>query len=287
MSIRLDLSTPHRIVAANSHYYKAPTEVLYIDRVMQLHDLVYLVDGGWAITENEIDYPLEKDDVLLLSAGRHHYTRLPSQPETRTMCIHVTCEQNDNADYGRCVQLPTLMHLQGSTQVKTYFEEIIETFWSDNPRKLEKMSALFDLIVCELADWEEAKNAKRPDIAAEVIRIVNATPHRLFKLGEVAEMLYVSGRTVENAMRRSTGMSFAEYQMSRKLDMVAMQLTIEPYVRLKEIAAAFGFCDEFHLSKAFKRKYGVSPRGYKQAIPEAPRLEAEEGGCADAAASGR
>lgn len=287
MSIRLDLSAPHRVVAANSHYYKAPTEVLYIDRVMQMHDLVYLVDGGWAITENEVDYPLEKDDVLLLSAGRHHYTRLPCLPETRTMCIHVTCERNDNVDCERCVQLPTLMHLQGSAQVKTYFEEIIGTFWSDNPRRQEKMSALLDLIVCELADWEEAKNAKRPDIAAEVIRIINATPHRMFKLGEVADMLYVSGRTVENAMRRGTGLSFAEYQMSRKLDMAAMQLTVEPYVRLKEIAAAFGFCDEFHLSKAFKRKYGVSPRGYKQALPEAPRPQAADGACADAAASAR
>ena len=96
MAIGFNLAQPHRVVAANSHYYKTPTEVLYIDRVLPYHDLIYLVDGGWMITENGVDYPLEKGDVLLLAAGRHHYTRLPSLPETRTICIHITCEPGDD-----------------------------------------------------------------------------------------------------------------------------------------------------------------------------------------------
>lgn len=77
MAIGFNLAQPHRVVAANSHYYKTPTEVLYIDRVLPYHDLIYLVDGGWMSQKNGVDYPLEKGDVLLLAAGRHHYTRLP------------------------------------------------------------------------------------------------------------------------------------------------------------------------------------------------------------------
>ena len=80
MALHFDLSAPHRIAAANSHYYKAPTDVLYLDRVMKYHDLVYLEEGGWCFTESEIDYPMEKGDVLLLAAGRRHYTRQPCAP---------------------------------------------------------------------------------------------------------------------------------------------------------------------------------------------------------------
>ncbi|GHU79544.1 hypothetical protein AGMMS49992_31630 [Clostridia bacterium] len=268
MSISLDLSTPHRIAAAYAHYYREPTPVLYIDRVMPLHDFIYMVDGSWSITENDTEYLLEKNDVLMLSAGRHHYTRLPSLPETRTICIHVTCTPQDNTDGAVGVTLPTMMSIRGSTKTKTYFEEIVSTFWSDNPHKQEKLSALFDLVVCELADLETSGDAKRPDIAAEAVRMINAAPHRTFKLGEAAEILYVSGRTLENAMQRATGMSFAEYQMNRKLEITASQLLIEPYIKLKEIAATLGFYDEFHLSKAFKRKYGVSPKVYKQVFPK-------------------
>ena len=70
MSIHVNLNTPHHVVAANAHYYKTPTEERYIDRTLPNHDLIYLAEGSWSITENEQDYPLQKDDVLLLSAGR-------------------------------------------------------------------------------------------------------------------------------------------------------------------------------------------------------------------------
>ncbi len=53
MSIALNLSARHRIVAANSHYYEKPTAPLYLDRVLQYHDLIYLVKGQWLITEGD------------------------------------------------------------------------------------------------------------------------------------------------------------------------------------------------------------------------------------------
>ena len=77
MPIAFDLSVRHQVVAANAHYYKTPTDERYIDRTLQYHDLIYLVDGGWNIAETGEAYPLGRDDVLLLAAGRHHYTRLP------------------------------------------------------------------------------------------------------------------------------------------------------------------------------------------------------------------
>lgn len=263
MPINLDLRQPHKIIAANSHYYKTPTEVLYIDRVMPLHDLIYLVDGSWVITENEVEYPLDKGDVLLLAAGRHHYTRHPCLPETRTICIHVTSERNDNPECEHSLTLPTHLQMKNQPNVRHYFEEIVATLWSENPRKQERMSALFNLLILELADAQDARDQNRGTMVEEIIRIVNATPHRRYKVGEVAEMLYMSEKTLQNTMRQEVGVSFSEYQMNRKLEMVAVQLEIEPDMRLKEISALFGFCDEFHMSKAFKKKYGVSPNGYK------------------------
>jgi AraC-like DNA-binding protein len=45
--------------------------------------------------------------------------------------------------------------------------------------------------------------------------------------------------------------------------MVALQLKLEPDWKLSQIATAFGFYDEFHMSKAFKQKFGVSPSDYR------------------------
>ena len=67
-------------------------------------------------------------------------------------------------------------------------------------------------------------------------------------------------------MIRATGLSFSKYQTNRKLEMVASQLRVEPDIKLSEIAATFAFYDEFHLSRAFKQKYGQSPTQYKNTI---------------------
>ena len=46
--------------------------------------------------------------------------------------------------------------------------------------------------------------------------------------------------------------------------MVRQFLLTQPGVKLHETALNFGFCDEFHLSRSFRRRYGVSPDRYRK-----------------------
>ena len=262
MSICFDLSVRHSAASANAHYYREPTKALYLDRVLEYHDLIYLVDGSWSITEGETEYPLERDDVLLLTAGEHHYTRLPCAPGTRTMCIHVVREPGDSEGCAWAMKLPTCIRTRGYASPKRYFEEITDAYWSVDPHKDDRIAALFNLLVLDLA--RIASQPARHDIADEVIRLVNSSSHVNYRASDMADKFYVSTKTINNTMQRRVGMSFAKYQMNRKLEMVALHLEVEPDVSLSEIAAMFGFCDEFHLSKNFKKKYGVSPSQYRQ-----------------------
>jgi len=266
MSIGFDLSQRHQVIAANSHYYENPTEPLYLNRTLQYHDLIYLCEGQWMITENETDYHLQKDDVLLLAAGHHHYTRLPCAPGTKTMCIHISCEAGDRADAPGAVTLPELIHIRGYSRARRIFEKMISVFWSTQSHKQERLSTLFNQLILELSDVSE--HAARPanDMAEEMIELVHSSPHKRFTTQEMAERYHVSTKTIDSAMIRATGMSFSKYQMNRKLEMVASQLQVEPDVKLSEIAATFAFYDEFHLSRAFKQKYDLSPTQYKNAM---------------------
>lgn len=269
MSIRIDLSKRHSVVAANAHYYKVPTDVRYIDRMLQYHDLIYMVDGQWGFSENNQDYSLSKGDVLLLSAGRHHYTSQPCSAGTQTICIHVTCESGDNQlpqneTPCRALCLPTHLHANSSPEIKSYFERIVSSYWQEGEYRQEEMSALLDLLFVALFVENKRQSDQHKDIAARAIEIFTATPHRRFQSKEVAQMLYVSTRTLDNAMHKATGMPFYTYQKNCKLEMVATQLVMAPELRLREIATAFGFHDEFHMSKAFKQKFGISPNEYRQ-----------------------
>lgn len=263
MSIRINLTTPHSVVAANAHYYKNPTEERYIDRTLPHHDLIYLVEGKWSITENEQEYPLQKDDVLLLSAGRHHYTRFPCAPGTKTFCIHVSGNPENPDDSSDSIQLPTLIAAHNNPKIKKYFSEITNAFWRKGNYKEKQISALLDLLFIELLLSTQSGRSTEDNLAEQAIAIITSAPHIHYTGKEVADMLYISTKTLDKSMLAKTGLSFHAYQKERKLEMAASLLITDPDLQLRELANTLGFYDEFHLSKSFKQKYRISPREYR------------------------
>lgn len=266
MSIYLNLNTTHKITLANTHFYEKPTEPMYLNRTLQYHDMIYLCEGRWMITESNIDYELTSDDVLLLSAEHHHYTRLPCAPNTHTICVHVSYEKGDLQPSETAIQLPVHMHIAGNPRIREYFQQIASTFWKKPPHRDARMSTLFNQLILELGDISEKNSRSRhkPTIADEAIRLICETPHKRFNTAEAAAQLSVCPKTLNAAMIHSTGLSFAKYQTNQKLEMVASQIIAEPDIKFSEIASLFGFYDEFHLSRTFKQKYGISPQQYKK-----------------------
>jgi len=264
--IHLDLSAPRTLAAANAHYYKEPTEERYINRVLEYHDIIFMIAGGWSMTELNEDYPLVKNDVLLLASGRHHYTRLPCTAGTRTFCLHVTTAAGDNDDNPSSVSLPTLIHVRHPQQIQQRFNDLVTTYWSIEPYKEQKIEALLSLLLVELyTECREQREAEY-NLAERAIRIINDTPHHRYKTQEMADLLFVSPKTLNNAMHKKVSIPFYKYEKQQKLKMAALQLKMEPDLKLSQIAIAFGFHDEFHMSKAFKQEFGVSPSDYRNTL---------------------
>ena len=266
MSISFNTACSHQVVLANSHTYPVPTEPLYLDRTLIYHDLIYLIDGEWQFSEringNEINYLLKPNDVLILKAGNHHYTRLPCKANTRTFCIHITSEEGDFLQtHPALVKINPQIDCNGSPRIYAYFKEIIDVFWSSDPQKEFKMSALATLLLYEL---HAQQFQKKEHPVEKALQLINESPHKTFKTSEMASLLRMNPNTLTQVFKEVTGKSFHSYQVDKKLEMVALQMQIEPDIRLKELASIFNFCDEFYLSKLFKRKYGLSPIQYKQ-----------------------
>lgn len=266
MAIIFNTENSHSVIAANTHYYEQPTAPLYLDRTLEYHDFIYVENGQWLFTEEGNDYLLEKDDVLLLSAGYHHYTRLPCLADTRTVCIHVSREAGDlEPGEGRLV-LPKLLHAGSSGEIRRLFHGIVDAYWSDSPYRQQKMSALLDLLLFELAELRTGTAAgEEQELAAGIIALIDRNPHIVFRVDEAAARFGVSPKTVERALKKKVGQTFSKYQTGRKLEMAARQLIVEPDVRPAEIAQLFGFYDEFHFSRRFKAKFGVTPTQYRRA----------------------
>lgn len=139
---------------------------------------------------------------------------------------------------------------------------IVQLLESENFLKEERLSCVIRLLLIGLADCK--MNSGHSRLIQKTLMIMQNNPDKIFKSEEMASLLYISARTFRNKFKEVFHKSFTQYQMEVKLEKVCLILKAYPEMRIKEIATNFDFYDEFHLSKVFKRHYGISPSQYRK-----------------------
>ena len=249
-------SACRRLSAANFSAYSEP--YFHPDRVMTEHDLVYLIEGEWEVCQNSERFLMEPGDVLLLEAGQHHYSELPCAAGSRTMYLHISAHPQDGRALADHLKIPTLTKAS-SLNLRRHFARIINAFYSQDPYRCVRIAALIDLLLCDLAQSaEEARQEKWPVGAVRSILLSN--PRHNYSADELASRLNLPVRRLRHLFGSACGQPLHRYQLQLKLDMAHQLLLNEPDRTLSDVAETFGFTDAFHLSHAYKRRFGHAPR---------------------------
>jgi len=74
------------------------------------------------------------------------------------------------------------------------------------------------------------------------------------------------------------GSSIRHLLMERRLNKCREALAdkLEPYRSIRDIALSFGFRDVTHFTRAFSRRYGVSPRDYRRSVASEDRASTQQ-----------
>jgi len=112
-----------------------------------------------------------------------------------------------------------------------------------------------------LYDIRSPRESRRATELVESVRnYLRSRLDRVVTLEEIARHAHVSPSSLSHRYRREAGETPLTTHARLRIDLVkSMLLTGRP---LKSIALDLGYCDIYHLSKAFKRVEGVSPRGF-------------------------
>jgi AraC-like DNA-binding protein len=267
--ILLNLDVVRRIESANYCFFK--TGILHPDRVLPVHDMVYIVQGEWEICEDGKAYLLKPGDVILLFSGRHHYGKSRCADNTRTLFVHFYPEDGDTFSTTaphdekkmEAAGLSTFVSCGKDFRISHLFEEVVHSFWSSlGSNKLLARIKLAELLA-NLSGLHENQNIAYADSVDYVINKIERDPYKLHNINELAETIRVSRRTLTKCFKAKTGLSVKQFQLNLKLQMAASLLENSPFVSVKEVAEQFGFYDEFHFSRLFRRKIGKSPSEYR------------------------
>lgn len=243
----------------NQHIY-AP----HPDRIMQEHDLIFIKEGDWDICQDDVPYHVAAGDVILLQAGRHHYGMEPAASIVKTRFIHFTRCQNDRInETGTAGSVeyvfPMIVHCGKNPLIEHYFDSIIYAFWHHDPYAVNKTSSLLDLLLCEISSMKE-KSSRNYSLVEDVKLTIRRNPDRFIGNQELAEQCCCSVRTLTSRFKEETGYGVHAWQMKVKCEMAKELLRTDASLTLKEVAATFGFCDEYHFSKCYKKEFGKSPK---------------------------
>lgn len=271
--VYLEKRNLHTVTVGN--YVTSVNGMIHPDRIMGEHDFLYMLDGEMEVWEDDIPYVLKTDDLLILTAGRHHYGKKLCTAENRHMYIHVVpspaeallnISSDAHAQNALLFPCPSLVHCAAAPQIRQNMQEIIFVLLSHSPERETRLSLLFSMLLCELSELTISTKVQMGSdpMVDSITRQIHSTPQHFFSAQEIASDYHICNRTLNNHFLKSCGKTFSAFQMDTKLQMVQQFLLEQPYTKLFEVAVNYGFYDEFHLSKAFKRKYGISPSQYRQ-----------------------
>ncbi|MNO45145.1 HTH-type transcriptional activator Btr [compost metagenome] len=92
----------------------------------------------------------------------------------------------------------------------------------------------------------------------KLIQYMRENIHRKITLTELSGQAQLSSTYLSRAFKEITGTSIIEFFNQLKME-AAKEMLLEGELKIKEVAGALGFADEFYFSRVFKKTEGISP----------------------------
>ena len=272
MKTYFNIAAGRKILESSAMVYTRP-EPHPSRKAPAFHDFVYMVEGEWSFEVYGRTYKVVPGDVFILPAGSVYNGAGDCSAGTRTYFIHTEAKDHDHpedagdtAPVGECIPLDTVIHCQDEPAVRALFSEIALTFSSDAPAKENVILALWKATVCMLGRCEQKNLFCKNNFVTRCVEILNEHRGVMFKEAEMAEKLFISVKTLRNGFVRHFNKTFYKYQLDYKLNLAQIFIKEDPDAKVYEVAFSLGFRDEFHFSKLFKKKFGLSPSEYRKSL---------------------
>jgi AraC-like DNA-binding protein len=134
----------------------------------------------------------------------------------------------------------------------------------DELARTEIAVAAANLLVEASGEAQSAEPSLTSPRLSRIRDVIAATPTRRHSLDELERLCGLDRWTIARQFRALFGTSPSRFRTLRQLDLVRRSLTTG--VPLAEAALAGGFADQSHMSRHFKRAYGLTPAAWVAAL---------------------
>lgn len=135
----------------------------------------------------------------------------------------------------------------------------------DEERQKEKADKLFSESIY-LNNTDKNKYMANDDYKSQIIDIINSQfSQSEFTLAQLADEIKLNKSYLSTIFKQSFGITFQDYLINLRLEKSKI-LLLSTGMKIYEIAQKVGFEDANYFSSSFKKKYGVTPNGYRENV---------------------
>jgi AraC-like DNA-binding protein len=257
------------------------------------YEVVLFLDGSGTFLIGTNQYPIAKGKFFL-NRGDIYHQIIPNIKSINPVSYYAILFSLDNNDEQFSNFLECLLERFGqqttvSLSLRFQCEEIAELFRSRDPALIKAgeycfLSLLYRVYhkvitekLTEFLDYKETENLPPPSFYApfpkkvipdtsvmaaihikKALVIMEKTVRRQISMDEIARFLKISPEHFTRIFKREIKMCPLQYFLRLKIEGAA-GLLISTNKCISEVAQWFGFKNQFHFSRAFKRYTGIPP----------------------------
>lgn len=260
-------------------FYEKVDECPLRDRQFNFFELVYVISGIGNHVVNGNKYAYSKGDLFLITPNDRHEFNLEYTCEFMIIRFgenYVREYEWNSIDHIECL-LYYASHLSGSVLINSN-DKVMVDLLIQNLQQATALQSIYNedlmrhlvnaIIVITARNIAVIKpTSLKPNVDIRILQILdyiqkNIRQPELLKIAVIAELFGLSPTYLGSYFRKQCNESIQQYISSYRIRLIEHRLLFSDK-RIHEIAAEFGFSDESHINKFFKRHKGTSLRNFR------------------------
>lgn len=260
-------------------FYEKVDECPLRDRLFNFFELVYVISGTGNYTISENTFPYLVGDLFLITPNDTHEFDIKSTSEFMVVRFeesYIREYQWKSIDHIECL-LYYASHLSGSVLVNSDDKQMIALLMQNLQQATVHQTMYNEDLVRHLVNAIIVIAARNiavikpqniaPNATIRILQILDYIQEYIrqpefLKVAVIAEKFGLSPTYLGSYFRKQCNESLQEYISSYRIRLIEHRLRFSDK-RVHEIADEFGFADESHINKFFKRHKELSLKAYR------------------------
>ncbi len=241
---------------------------------MPFFELTIVTDGNGTVITNGVETPVSRGDIYLsLPCDTHEirvdpndplkydYIALASEMPALREELDALCDAF-HAPHGRVFQ---------DDRIRRAVGHVLSEINDNRPYAKELLAALLSQVLILLVrDFKKLPPAKITDTVtpADVLcyRLMHHIDTHIYSMKHLEELAELTGYSygyLSALFKRTTDRTLSGYYQEKRLDAAAL-LVSDPRLTVTEVADMLNYASVYSFSKAFRKRFGVSPRAWRE-----------------------